>query len=305
MDTPVITIVSVNWFSTDFLIPLLNHLAEKAAAPKQLTALIVDNTNGKDTALSKLSECPIPCTILPCDSRAMKSSRAHAAALDAAMPRIQTPYCLTVDPDVHVFKKHWDQFCIAVMKSAGAVAIGAPYPNWKIGKYHDFPSPVFCFFETGKLLDLKAPWTPFGKTRLYNFRIFLIRQFARLGGLITRRRYERVPLFRMYARTMERLFGTFSQDTGWQIAEAVRQTNRRAVVFSAAGTDTAETTDFKNMASEYELYGFEGEPILTHKYGTGVRLWKTPRGADSRFWFDCIQQAEQTDNNRPTGKRTP
>ena len=29
--------------------------------------------------------------------------------------------------------------------------IGAPYPNWKLGKVHDYPSVVFMFFRTKRL----------------------------------------------------------------------------------------------------------------------------------------------------------
>ena len=43
----------------------------------------------------------------------------------------------------------------------------------------------------------------------------------------------------------------------------------------------------------YELYFYDGNPILTHMYGSGVFYWKTNRGADSDFWNKLIESVEQ------------
>ena len=303
MNKREITIVTVNWYSTDFLVPLLRNLGDKAVLPENLSVLVVDNTNGEDKSLEQLNESPMNMQVLKHDSRDMKSSKAHAAALDYAMPHIQTPYCLIIDPDVYVFKQHWDEFCLAELKTNGSIAIGAPYPGWKLGKYHDFPSPVFCFFDTHKVRDLNTPWTPFGYSALYNVWICLIRQIARLGFLMTRRNYERIFLLQQYASAIEKAFGTFSQDTGWRIALAARRKKIRSIVFTVASNRDAVRVPssarkaFGGLAGEYELYCFQDTVILTHKYGTGVRLWRTKRGADQAYWFECIRQMELSRND--------
>lgn len=233
MDASEITILTVNWFSTGYLLPLFDNLTNKAACPDRLSALIIDNTNGKDDSLNQLNKSPLKKTILKHDSQNMKSSRAHATALDFAMDHIQSPYCLTVDPDVYTFKKHWDQFCLAEMEAAGAVAVGVPYQGWKVGKYYDFPSPIFCLFETEKIRNLNASWTPFGKTSFYKLWIQIVHQIARLGGLLTRRNYENHAFLKKYARFVENCFDTFSQDTGWQIAKPARESGPPSIVFQA------------------------------------------------------------------------
>jgi len=294
---PDITIITVNWYSSEYLAELFANLAQKAASPDNLKVLIIDNTNGKDTTINRL-KTPLMHSIIPFESRDMKSSLAHAAALDYAMNFIETDYTLVIDPDVYVFKKDWDKFCINELNASDAAAAGAPYPGWKLGKYHDFPSPVFCFFRTKMLKKLKVPWTPFGNTRVYNLKVFLIRQLARLCGVMTRRNYTKYGFLRRYAEFIEKLFGTFSQDTGWRIAKEAGNQKLLSIVFKAAMPEQTglvppdARTLFRELANEYELYIYKDQLMLTHKYGTGVYLWKTKKGADKNYWLDCVRRLE-------------
>jgi GT2 family glycosyltransferase len=136
-----ISVVVVNWFSYDLLSRLLDNLTAKAASADRLQYFIVDNTNGADRKLEQLKNRHDRVRIDPIDCRNLKGSWAHALGLNYATTRVDTSYSLVVDPDIHVFKKNWDEFLISELKKKRAVAIGAPYPSWKLGKYHNFSKP--------------------------------------------------------------------------------------------------------------------------------------------------------------------
>src|SRR5262249_5309326 len=140
-----ITIVSVNYKSTPYLSPLLANLKAKAADPSALSILIVDNTNGRDAEIASALAPLERARLIPFDAGPVTGSRAHAKGLDFALTQVQTEYAVIVDPDIFVFKQGWDRLCVSELEKHGAFAIGAPYPTWKVGKYHDFPSPPFCF----------------------------------------------------------------------------------------------------------------------------------------------------------------
>jgi hypothetical protein len=297
-----ITIVSVSFRSTGYLKHLLSNLHAKASNPDRMSALIIDNTNDRDAELARLSDAPFTVLIARFNPQETNASRAHAKALDFALQRIDTEYALVVDPDVHVFYRGWDELCTGELNRHQAIAIGAPYPDWKVGKYHDFPSPPFCFFRTAALRQLGTGWAPFGATPAHDRRTLVVRQVGRLGNLLTRRRFERSELLRRYAASAERHLGLFGPDTGWRYAHAARQLGLRSILFSPvrAGAEPIEACRgsssshaFSTLASEYELYvTSEDRLMLTHKYGSGAWPWRTKRGDDADLWRECITRLE-------------
>jgi hypothetical protein len=288
-----ITIVSVSWWSTAYLEPLLSNLRAKARDAARLRVIVVDNTGGSDPDLARLADVDL----VPFTANERNGSRAHGRALDFAMPRIETEYALVIDPDVHVFYSGWDALCISALEQRRALAIGAPYPAWKIGKYHDFPSPPFCFFRTEGLRRLGASWVPFGPTLRATGRDFVLRQVGRVGLMLTRRRYERHAVLQGYASWAERRFGVFDRDTGWRIARAASADSYRSILFDTvlpgSSSFQSASNSFQTLAREYELYTYEGHPVLTHKYGSGALPWRTKRGADSVFWRGCLERLER------------
>jgi hypothetical protein len=288
-----ITIVSVSWRSASYLEPLLANLRAKAHNARRVKVTIVDNTGGQDQSLSRLSDVEV----VSFTPGVRNGSRAHARALDFAMPFIQTEYGLVVDPDVHVFRTGWDSLFVSTLERRGAFAIGAPYPGWKIGKYHDLPSPPFFFFRTERLRQLGASWAPFGPTRLADIRAFVLRQIGRIGRSLTRTRYEQSTVLRNYASWVERRFGVFDADTGWRIARAAGAEGQVSILFDVvvAGSPCFHSGSdaFQKLAQEYELYTYEGRPVLTHKYGSAAVPWRTRRGEDMAFWRDCISRLER------------
>ena len=106
-----------------------------------------------------------------------------------------------------------------------AMAIGAPYPSWKLGKYHQFPSPPFIFYKTSVLKTLGLDWSPFPKAfspQIYNF---ITRQIVRMGLFCTRRRLSKYPKLRKTAKRLETIFGVCAPDTGWLIASKSKRDN--------------------------------------------------------------------------------
>lgn len=297
---PEITIVTVNWFSSDYIVALLENLHTKAKQPENLGVLIIDNTNGEDSSVAKLRKGAIKGEVLPLNNWGLKGSRGHAIALDHAVEMLETEYAVIVDPDIYVFRQDWDSYCIAEMQSKNAIAIGAPYPSWKIGKYHDFPSPPFCFFHTKTIQKMKNGWTPFGDTVYKNILTFAARQIGRLGSLLTRKRYEKYAFLRRYADFAERVFGVFSQDTGWRLAEEVRKKGLKTIVFDsilsgdyhAAPENNKEA--FTSLVREYEAFAYRNQLFLAHKYGTDGLPWRTKQGGNKAYWYDCIRQIDDS-----------
>ena len=112
--------------------------------------VIVDNTNGKDTGLKELEYLASDINIIKNNGEGLQRSISHASALDKGLRYVDTKYCLIIDPDTYIFKSDWDTFCLSNLIEKNVV-IGAPYPEWKIGKVHDFPSVIFlCFLELMK-----------------------------------------------------------------------------------------------------------------------------------------------------------
>lgn len=300
-----ITIVSVSFKSTSYLGPLLENLCQKALDPTALRIHVVDNTNGNDPDIVRLLSSLDGARLAPFDTGKARGSRAHALGLDFAFREVATEFAVIVDPDIHVFKKGWDRLCVSELERQSAFAIGAPYPSWKVGKYHDFPSPPFCFFRVGPFRELDKRFVPFGHNRLEDARTLLTRQVGRLGNALTRRRYERSTLLRRYAAWAEHRLGVFGPDTGWRVAEAARARGLRSVLFEPAlsGPEDAALASRKHGARaalaclrhEFELYTYQGEPVMTHKYGSGAAPWRTARSSDVELWRDCIRRVESGD----------
>jgi hypothetical protein len=295
-----ITIVTVNWYSVEYIEKLLANLHGKAARLEKLKVLVMDNTNGSDLTTGRLSEASILCKIYPLNSGKLSGSRAHAFALNQAMKMLDTEFALIVDPDIHVFKNYWDTFFVNEIQHNDTVAIGAPFPPWKVGKYHDFPSPPFCFFRTEAIKNMSSDWTAFPKNPARLVGKFMVRQIGRIGPFITRQTYTGYSLIRKYSTATEKVLGVFAPDTGWLIAEEARLKNMKAILFdTTASHETwlvhkSVVPAFRDLAAYYELFSYKGELMVTHKYGSGGWPWKTRYGSDEAYWRKCIKIIEET-----------
>lgn len=277
MTTTHITVASVSWHSASFLRDLFAGLLARADHPGAIRFLISDNLNGADPEIQQLTFPGL--AVVPVDVQNATMSMAHAAGLNALMPHIDTPYTLIIDPDIAVFARGWDTLCRDLLETTGSVALGAPYPPWKLGKYHDFPSPPFAFWRTEALKRLTPDWRPYGRTTARRLLDFALRQTFWLPRGIDRY-VLRLPRRRFKtAHWVERLVGVVSKDTGWEIAHKARRQGWRALTFDVAYSvaDLASVPDdlrgpYQALVEDFELYALNGQPILTHRNPTRTRL---------------------------------
>jgi hypothetical protein len=290
---PWLTICTVNWYSITLIKSLFSNLHDKARFPERIEYIVIDNTNGGDTGLSRLKNLEISVKIYPHDSAGLKGSYGHASGLNYALTLLNREFSLVVDPDIHVFKNNWDAFLIDIMNNQDCSAVGTIYPQWQLGKYHNFPNPVFCFFRTDDFKKLKADWTPYSENVLMNCYNFVRRQILRCGIVINRNRYLKSDVVRKIWTVLEKMIGVCSQDTGYKIARQAKENNVKATLFRAVLPDeklnaTSGTDAFKQLAGQFELYCYDNEPILTHKYSTSSRIWRTDKSGDNDYWKECI-----------------
>jgi hypothetical protein len=264
-----LTILSVSWRSAQFLDDLLTHLLALADEPESIRLIVADNTHGSDPDLAALNAPDLQ--IVPVDVGGEQMSMAHAAGLNALLPRVETPYVLIVDPDVAVFVQGWDRALIAALDAPQIAAAGAPYPGWKLGKYHDFPSPPFALWRTESLKALDPDWRPYARTPGGRLADFARRQLFWLPRLVDRWVLRLPPRQFRVSRWLECGLGVTSKDTGWEIAQRARQRGWQARLFQVAGqADLA--AEFQALAREFELYTWNGVPFMTHRNPTRTQI---------------------------------
>lgn len=292
----LITVASVNWHSYEYLAMLFGNLRQKAAANENLKFLIVDNTNGIDSNLEKLKIDFPNIEIIKNNPGNVKPSPAHASGLNVIMKNIKTEYTLIVDPDVHVFKQNWDKFLIDLLNHNDIFAAGISFPPWQLGMYHNFPNPVFCFFKTENFKNFSPCWSAYDVSKLVFYWDMLKRAFLRLGICINRRLYEDSSFIKNTWSHLEKLIGVCSRDTGWRIAKKASQTKTKTILFSPKiipSQNFKENNPASVLAKYFELYCYNSEQILTHKYSTNSKVFKTEKSGDSQLWLDCIKKIEK------------
>ena len=290
-----ITVLSVSYFSAFHLNRLFNNLKSKADNPETLQFLVVDNTNGEDSDLYSYFVPDLDIQFISNSGKGYQRSVSHARALDIGLKKSETEFILIVDPDVHVFKAGWDTFCLNRIAENDTSVIGAPYPAWKLGKVHDYPSVVFMFFQTKQVQAFEKsfyPFPPFLK-RIWNS---LMRKITRLGILTSKSKLDKSERLRSITGWLERATGITSPDTGKEIIETFHSKGFTAVNFDAPYSGDLLRSGQKGqaeLAKEFELFLFEGEPIMTHMYGSGVFHWKTEKGSDLDHWQELITGIEK------------
>ena len=111
-NTKNISVVLVNWFSSDHILRVISNLQKKAYNSEDLFFIIIDNTNGKDKKLYKSIRQFNKTIIIPYLPKSKQRSISHSLGLDRAMLEVTSIYTLIIDPDTYIFQKHWDLFCI-------------------------------------------------------------------------------------------------------------------------------------------------------------------------------------------------
>lgn len=272
-----LTVLSVSWRSAEWLRDLFAGMLALAEQPERIRLLVADNTNGADVDLRRLDFPRLE--IVPVDVGGQIMSMAHAHGLNTLWKRVETPFALIVDPDVAILQPAWDRALQEGFADQDVVAIGAPYPCWKLGKYHDFPSPIFACWRSDALRALSPDWRPYGRTARRRLLDFALRQtfwppraIDRLVLRLPRRQFRA-------ARWVEQRVGVVSKDTGWEIAQRARQRGWRVALFEVVrdpatltGISADAAPHYRRLAGEFELYAWQERPFLTHRNPTLTRL---------------------------------
>ena len=155
--------------------------------------------------------------------------------------------------------------------------IGAPYPQWKIGKVHDFPSVVFLFFKTKEIQKFDISFYPFPKS-IVKFKNSIIRKCIRFGIGGNKYLLNKYLILRKLTQTLEKWTGISSPDTGDKIIKALRKNNFTPICFEAKYSNDLKGNDtIFWLAEQYEVFFLDNELIMTHMYGSGVFYWKTKK----------------------------
>lgn len=295
-----ITILTVNWYSAEDLSKMLSNLFNKVKNSNKLKCIVIDNTNGADKELYSLKKLIKNIEIIKFDPKENTNLNAHALALNFGFQKIKTKYTLIVDPDTFIFKNNWDEFLINELKNKHCSIIGAPFPQWWLGTYHNFPSPVFCFFKTTSLKNINADWFPVKVSLHTKLRNLLLRHTIRGFYIFNRRNLNRFNLVRKIASYIESLFPVCSLDTGSAIAFNAYELNIKPILFTAiypnnidAIQNVTESETVQKLATFYELYIYNNELFLSHQYGSQNFLLKTTKGKDTTYWHSLINKIEE------------
>lgn len=289
-----ITILIVSYFSSKHLKRLITNLIEKSDQPNALQFLIVDNTNGRDKALKEILRNNRNIESLMNDGNHLQRSVSHAGGLDLGFSHIKSDYTLIIDPDVYVFREKWDTLFLEQLNKKESLIIGAPYPQWKVGKVHDYPSVVFMFFKTNDLKQTNFSFYPFPNI-LKKVKNSILRKIIRLGFLSSKQSLNKSFKLRNLVKWLEKKTGITSPDTGNKIIEALPLFNIKPLCFEAKysrDTLAEENTPIYKIAKEFEVFFLHNELIMTHMYGSEVFYWKTKRGGDLHYWEKLISQLE-------------
>ena len=294
MEKKNITILSVSFNSSIHLKRLIENFLLKSSQLENIKFLIVDNTNGDDKALYTAFDELYDVRIIKNNNRFKQRSLSHANALDFGMEHVDTKFTLIVDPDIHIFYKNWDKFCIQKMELNKRTVIGAPYPQWKLGKVHNYPSVVFMFFQTNLVQSFGKTFHPFPKLykRIYNS---IVRKIVRLGGLANKNRLGKYGTLQLICKWLEELTGITSPDTGKEIISQFHDKGYNSIVFNSPYEQSFKKKDdleLKLLAKDFEVFTFEDKPFISHMYSSGVYHWRTQRSSDLNYWISLIKKIE-------------
>ena len=290
----IITILTVSFNSYFHLKRLFKNLLAKAKYKKNIRFLIVDNTNGKDRDIYLLNEKKLNLKIIKNKCHQVQRSVSHASGLDKGLKSVNTDFTLIVDPDIHVFMENWDALCLEQIQKNEKTVIGAPYPFWKLGKVHDYPSVVFMFFKTEFVSNFNVTFYPF-PSQMKRVLNSIIRKIIRLGGIANKSRMDHILFLRNFCIGLEKLTGISSPDTGRRIIKKFREKKFTSIVFNApfsSDLNSQNNYELSNLSKDYEVYLYNQDPFITHMYSSGVYHWRTENSANLKLWIKFIHEIE-------------
>ena len=158
MNEPLLTILTVNFNSSDFIETMLygfQHLTKNS-----YKVLICDNgSNHEDLLNLKRIEKKYNNTKIFTRIQKLPGSLGHGEALDYLIKKSKSKYTVVMDADCCMLMKHWDQFMINKLDDKVKI-VGTTSPK-NIQKYkkrigYNFPLPFACLFDTKVYKKLKV-----------------------------------------------------------------------------------------------------------------------------------------------------
>ena len=89
-----------------------------------------------------------------------RGSYHHAAALNMALPRVQTRYALILDPDLYVVYRNWIADCLDHMRRRDLSFFGVPWHSRWYMKWRGFPCVHFMLIDLAKAPAAGLDFTP-------------------------------------------------------------------------------------------------------------------------------------------------
>lgn len=149
MAEPLITVLTVNYNTSDFIELMLYSLSKLTATPYKV--IICDNgSKNKDISKLKISAQKNNNVELLFRQQTKPGSIAHAEALDLLIEKVDTKYTVIMDSDCVFLLKSWDEKLIEKIDDKVKV-IGTTCPEDRCGQRIGagaFPLPFAVLFET-------------------------------------------------------------------------------------------------------------------------------------------------------------
>jgi hypothetical protein len=137
---------------------------------------------------------------------------------------------------------------------------------------------------------LGADWRPYTDSFLIHIYDQVRRAMAILGGRLGESVAGRSFYAGRIAHWMRRLLGNSSKDTGWRIADKARTEGYSARLFTPAVAAWQLDPRFAgepavlDLVNDFELYLWQGIPLVTHYHGTRHRGGRKP--SDVSAWWN-------------------
>lgn len=279
---PTITVGTVSYYSTGHILRLFDSL-ESTVSDSRLIFLVCDNTDGRDRDLYEaLDRSARIIPFAPVNPRRRKRERTsgsytHGLGLNRLLQEVETDVCLFCDPDCLLLARNWDILCRSLLSQADVAAVGTPHHSRKLAKYHDFPSPIWIMFSTRIFRSIGADWLPYTDS----VATYAFDQVLRLLSIVGGWCGERLMGQRFYgtrtAEWMRGAFGGSSKDTGWKLPHIAAARGYTATLFTPAIAARQLASPFSRepavmeLANEFELYLYNGIPLVTHYHGVRHR----------------------------------
>jgi glycosyltransferase involved in cell wall biosynthesis len=159
VDEPLITIVTVNYKTSDFINLML--YAFKNLTKNKYKVIICDNYSS-DKEVAKISKVTNNYNNVELILRRQTKvgSVGHAEALDLLISKVTTPYFVTMDSDATFLMKDWDELLINKLSNSIKL-IGSSVPlSSKNSKAKDFPHAYSVMYETKAYKSLGVTFMP-------------------------------------------------------------------------------------------------------------------------------------------------